>query len=230
RDGLPRLLRNDQDADAELRHDARGLGRDGGRVSASLERLERLRPDVAPRLLDIFAVVFAVAFLESLEQHLRRFDKALARFAERNAEPFELDSRKSPPQAKNHAPVRHVIDHRHLLGDAHRVMPRHDDHHRSKLYRLGAAGEVGQELQHVGAHRVVVEMMLDAPDGIESERLIEIADMQIFRIDVAIRSNIVRILENYSSTNFHFEILPERGLKRFNETPFTYQPFSKIAK
>jgi hypothetical protein len=55
-------------------------------------------------------------------------------------------------------------------------------------------------------------MMLDAPDGIESERLIEVANVQIFGIDVAIRSNIVRILENYSSTNFHSTILPEGGL------------------
>src|SRR5271155_2615806 len=97
-------------------------------------------------------------------------------------------------------------------------MPRHDDHHRSKLYRLGAAGEVGQELQHVGAHRVVVEMMLDAPDGIEAERLVEVANPQILGINVAIRSNIVRILENYSSTNFHLEILRETRLRLQRDT------------
>jgi hypothetical protein len=61
-------------------------------------------------------------------------------------------------------------------------------------------------------------MMLDAPDGIESERLIEVANVQIFGINVAIRSNIVRILENYSSTNFHLEILREAGLKIQRDT------------
>ena len=64
-------------------------------------------------------------------------------------------------------------------------------------------------MQHVGAHRVVVEMMLDAPDGIEAERRIEVANMEIFGINFAIRSNIEGILENYSSTNFHLEILRE---------------------
>jgi hypothetical protein len=179
-------VRYDEDTNAELRHDARRLGRDSGRVSASLERLERLRPDIAARLLDVFAVVFAVALLESLEQHLRRFDKALARFAERNAEAFEFDPREPAPETENHAAVRHVIDHRHLLRYAHRVMPRHHHHHRAELNRLGAARVVGEELQHVGAHRVVVKVMLDAPDGIESKRLVEVADAQVFEVNVAV--------------------------------------------
>src|SRR5277367_5967393 len=96
-------------------------------------------------------------------------------------------------------------------------MPRHDDHHRSKLYRLGAAGEVGQELQHVGAHRVVVEMMLDAPDGIESERFVEVADRQVFEINVAVRSHVVGILKNNSATNFHSEVLHEAGLSKTSD-------------
>src|SRR5712671_3878175 len=86
RDSVPRLLRNDQDADAEFRHDARGFGRDRGSVSAALERLEGLWPDVTARLLDVLAVVFAVALLESFAGHLGGFDKALARLAERYAE------------------------------------------------------------------------------------------------------------------------------------------------
>ena len=51
-----------------------------------------------------------------------------------------------------------------LLGDANGIMPREDDHARAELYVRGAAGHVGEELQHVGTHRVVVEVMLDAPD------------------------------------------------------------------
>ena len=55
-------------------------------------------------------------------------------------------------------------------------------------------------------------MMLDAPDGIEAERLVDVADMQVLGVNVAIRSHIVRILKNNSATNFHPEILRETGL------------------
>jgi hypothetical protein len=54
--------------------------------------------------------------------------------------------------------------------------------------------------------------MLDTPDGIESERFVEVADPQVFEIDVAVRSHIVRILKDNSATNFHSEILHEAGL------------------
>src|SRR5579863_10380017 len=91
-------------------------------------------------------------------------------------------------------------------------MPGHHDHHRAKLNGLGASGVVGQELEHVGAHGVVVEMMLDAPDGIEDERLVEVAEPEVFEVDVAIRSDVVRILKNNSATNFHSEILHEGGI------------------
>ena len=37
-----------------------------------------------------------------------------------------------------------------LLGHADRVVPRQHDDHRAEVDALGAAGEVGQELQHVG--------------------------------------------------------------------------------
>ncbi len=54
-------------------------------------------------------------------------------------------------------------------------------------------------------------MMLDTPDGIETERLVKVADLEVFDVNVAVRSNIVRILKNNSATNFHSEILHEAG-------------------
>jgi hypothetical protein len=55
-------------------------------------------------------------------------------------------------------------------------------------------------------------MMLDAPDGIETERLVEVADLEVFDVNVAVRASIVGILENNSATNFHSEILHEAGV------------------
>src|SRR5690606_34704682 len=63
-DVLPRLLRDDQQTDAELGHDPRGLGRDRGGVGAAAEALLRSRPDLAADLSDEAPVVFVEAVLE----------------------------------------------------------------------------------------------------------------------------------------------------------------------
>ena len=41
------------------------------------------------------------------------------------------------------------------------------------------ARHVGEELQHVGAHGVVGEVMLDAPHGFEAQRLGEVGQTQL---------------------------------------------------
>src|SRR5579872_1068493 len=93
RDGFPRFLRNDEDADAELRHYARRFGRHCRSIGAALERLERLGTDVDARLLQIFAVVLAVTLLETFDDHLGVFDEALARLPHVHAEAVVLDAR-----------------------------------------------------------------------------------------------------------------------------------------
>ena len=75
---LPRLLRDDQDAHTELRHDRQRLGRDGGRVGPAAKRLERRRPDGRARLPDERPVVLAVAGLEPAQEGLGGLDEALA--------------------------------------------------------------------------------------------------------------------------------------------------------
>ena len=47
--------------------------------------------------------------------------------------------------------------------------------------RRGPPRHVGEELQHVGAHRVVGEVVLDAPDRLEPERLGEIGEPELAR-------------------------------------------------
>src|SRR5207249_11695518 len=101
RDGVPGLLRDDEDADPELGHDPHRLGRHGGRVGAPAERPEGLRADRLSRLLDEGAVVLAMALLEAAEQHLGALDEALARLLHRHAEALELDPAEAPPEAQD---------------------------------------------------------------------------------------------------------------------------------
>src|SRR5438876_3637685 len=136
---VPRLLRDDQDPDAQARHDRQRVRRDGRRVGAAAERLERRGPDGRAWLLHERAVVLAVAVLESLQQHLRGFDEAQARFLHRHAEAVELHLAGTAAEAEDQPAVGDVVEHRDFLGHAHRVVPRQHDHHRAELGLLRAA-------------------------------------------------------------------------------------------
>jgi hypothetical protein len=85
-DRLPRLLGNDEDAETELGHDARRLGRDCRGVRAAAERLEGERTDVAPRLAEELAVVLAIALLEPPQDHMGVLDEPLAGLVHVDAE------------------------------------------------------------------------------------------------------------------------------------------------
>ena len=77
------------------------------------------------------------------------------------AEALELDPPRTPAEAEDETPVRDVVQHRDLLRDADRIVPRQHDDHRAELDALGAARHVRQELQHVRTHGVVREVVLD---------------------------------------------------------------------
>src|SRR6185295_6164999 len=126
------------------------------------EALERARADVAALLVDVLALELAPAALQPLDQHLRGFDEELARIVLVDAIALELHPAKPAAHAEDEAAVRLVIEYANLLGNAHRIVPGQYHDHRTELHARGAAGEVGQILQHVGAHRVVGEVMLDA--------------------------------------------------------------------
>src|SRR5262249_16797344 len=76
--GIPRLLRDDKEANPQLPHDVRRFWRHCRRIGTTLKALEWSRTDIAALLLDDLAVVLAPTALESLNEHLRGFDEAFA--------------------------------------------------------------------------------------------------------------------------------------------------------
>jgi hypothetical protein len=82
-------------------------------------------------------------------------------------------------------------------------VPRQDDHHRAELNALGATRHEGQELHRIGDHLVVGEVMFGRPHRIEAQLLGEIAEMDFFFPDVAVRPGAVRILERRGVPDLH---------------------------
>src|SRR5262249_35341858 len=103
--------------------------------------------------------------------------------------------------------IGHVIDERDLLGDPERVMPRQHHYHRAEERLLGAPGHVGEKLNRVGTHRVIIEMMLDRPDRIEAERLSHLSQANFILPDFAVGKFVFSILKNASVADVHRDLL-----------------------
>ena len=147
------------------RGDRRGIG-------AAAERLERRRPDRGARLRDVLAVVLACTPVSRPPRIVSPHStKRCATRPSTRRKPSNSTLPAPRPEAEDQAAVGDVVEHRDLLGRPHRVVPRQHHHHRAQLHALGAPRHVGEELQDVRAHRVVGEVVLDAPDRLEAERL-----------------------------------------------------------
>src|SRR6516165_6913777 len=152
--GLPGFLRNYQNTNSELGHDARRFRGNGSGISAPFERFEGLRTDITARLLHVLAIILEITSFESLKDHHRVLDEAFARFAEGDAEAVEFDTRDTTSETEDHAAVRVVVNYRHLLGDSYRIMPRKHYDHRAELDPVGSSGVIGQELKNIRTNRI----------------------------------------------------------------------------
>ena len=120
---------------------------------------------------------------ERLADQLRGLGKARARLAHRDAEPFVFDARSTAAKAEQAAPAAQYVEKGDLLGDADRVVPRQHDDRGPERDPLGAAGEIGQQLQRRRRHRIAGKMMLEREQRVETERLGEIAHRQMIGHD-----------------------------------------------
>ena len=131
------------------------------------------------------------------------FDKQIASFVLIEPEAFILDPGKTATNTQNESPIGDMVEHRDLLGNANGIMPRQYDHHRTELDVFGSSRHVGQELHRVGAHGVIVEVMLNGPDRVEPERFGHLRQANLVQPDLAVGQLIIGILKNRTVSYVH---------------------------
>ena len=166
---FPRPLAEHDHPSAEIGGREDGVGRHGDAVEAVAERAGRRRADRGAGLAVVGAVAFDPSALERVHHHARRLVEAVARLVHGDAEPLVLPAGQPPPDTEQHPPAGEVVEQRDLLGDAHGIVPRKDHRPGPEQDALGPCRHVGEEHDVVGAERVVLEVVLDGPQGVETE-------------------------------------------------------------
>src|SRR5690349_22250448 len=67
----------------------------------------------------------------------------------------------------------------------------------------GASSQVGEHLEIVGQHRIGIEVVLGAPDGIEAQRLGELGDAHLVAHHLGIRHPLMSVLEEQHVPGSH---------------------------
>ncbi len=116
---------------------------------------------------------------QSLADQLCGLGKARPRLTHRYAESGVFDARRPAAKAEEATPAREDVEECDPFGDTDRVVPGEHDDRRPEDDALGAAGEVGQELERCRRHRIAGEMVLEREERVEAERLGEIAHRQM---------------------------------------------------
>src|SRR5258706_377206 len=94
----------------------------------------RPRPDLNARLLVELAITLDEAGLQRVDDHRRRLVEALPRFIHAEAEGGELAARQAAPEAEAQPALAQHVEHGGVLGDAQRIVPRHDDSGGAEIY------------------------------------------------------------------------------------------------
>ena len=188
---------------AQLANHRRGIRRHRDAVQAVLEGALGARPDLGANLLVVRPVAFHVARAQRLEDHFRRLVEAVARLIHVDAEGPVLHPRQAAAQPQDEPPVGQRVEHRHLLGHPQRIVPRQDHGGGAKMDFAGAPGQVSEHLEVVGQHRVGVEVMLGAPDGIEAQRLGEFRDTHLVAHHLGVGHSLMGVLEQQHVASSH---------------------------
>ena len=148
------------------------------------------------------AVVLHHAGLEGLGDHQRGLVEALPGLVHVLAEAAVLHLGQAAAHPEDEPALGEVVEHDDLLGHPQRVVPRQDDRPRAELDRARPPGQVRERLRGVGAHRVVVEVVLDRPDGVVAERLGHLPK-RISEEHLLVGQVLVPVLEDEQDTDLH---------------------------
>src|SRR4029453_7827333 len=173
----------------------------------------RARADRRLDLRILRACALDHALVERVDDHARAFVEAVARLVHVDLEVAVLEAREPAPEAEDRAAAREVIQHRHLLGHAQRIVPRHDHRTGAEAQLRGAAREPRQDLEVVGARRVVGEVMLGWPVAVEAGRLGQLRDAHLVAHHVRVARAALIVLEDAENSDLHARWPPARGTR-----------------
>ena len=200
--------RDHERAHVVLRDDFDRLIRAARAPEVGAEVAVRLRAQA--EILDLIMLAFVVALAggEQLAQHLQGLIEALARGTLVNAEAIVLAPAEPASDAADDLAVRaeEGVEHVHVFGDSHRVVPRQHGDHRAEVHALRDAGDVGEVLQRIGDHRIRREMMLNRPQRVEAGFIGDPRDVDFLVEDVAI--GLARARRNLLAALFGLVAIP----------------------
>src|SRR5229473_1074604 len=198
--GLPLLL---QFGDVTVVHFARGVGRGEAvavaRGAAQGRRSEAADPNRRMRFLDRlgreldlvdleeFALEGERFAVEQFADDVERLVGTTAALVEGDCETLELLDLVADAHAEFEASARDSVDHGDILGEAHRVMERHQQHAERDTDTLGARGDRGGGREHRGQIAVLDEVMFGEPAIVEAVILGPYNLVEYFAIEAVIR-------------------------------------------
>ena len=141
------------------------------------------RPDRDVLVRPEFALVGELRLGPRLEDDVDRFLEARARFTHRHAIDVVF-ARHAAGEARKDAPARHGVGHRELLGDAQRVVQRHEVAEHQELELLGALRR--DRRHHVRRiHQPVRRgVVLVQPDAVEAELVHLLPGLQVLLVSL----------------------------------------------
>ena len=164
-------------------------------------------------MLDKLAVHFAVALLQTLENHFRGLGEGLLGFALVETESIELNPSQTAAKPGDYPALGQVIQHRQFLGNPDRVMPGQNHRHGAQLDFLGFACQERQPLGNVRAHGVTGEVVFHTPDRIIAKTFSLFGHFDFMLVNVEIIEVVPGVLEDAGQSNFHSHspTSPRRG-------------------
>ena len=166
--GLGELV--EQQIVALARSAADAVGAAGGEPQRRVRALQGRGLDHDVVVVPALAVMAEAGFARpALADHLHRLVETLGRLVDRDAEAVELGLAVALADAEIDAPAAQKVEGGDLLGDQHRIVPRHHHHRRAQPDVAGAGGEIGQH-RHRGRDLALAgEMVLDHEELLEAQ-------------------------------------------------------------
>src|SRR6185369_112154 len=172
------------------------------------------RPDLGRLTREPRAFAFEDAGVERAQHAVGRFVEASARRVHLDVEAEVFAAREAPAHSEDRAPAAQMVEHRELLGDAQRIVPRKNDRAGRKTDAARLGREPRQVLEIVGTRRVVAEVMLDDPHRMKPELL------RLERhLGLLLPDDFVRIAALIILKNLKYAVVHNPSIKQLRSAP-----------